>query len=140
VEVGAELVHHQFFDVLAHGFSPGWIAVGVAGITGSRIGADPRPPGRNSPLSSRGRRVARPIFRTPSAFLYPMTRMPGLMVAETVIERMYAPLAAAGLMARRWFRKVLMFSTSCSSVKLSLPTGAATLPPLSLRNSILPAL
>ncbi len=33
-----------------------------------------------------------------------------------------------------------MFSTSCSSLKPILPTGTATLPPLSLRNSILPAL
>ena len=33
-----------------------------------------------------------------------------------------------------------MLSTSCSSLKASLPTGTATFPPLSLRNSILPAL
>ena len=66
--------------------------------------------------------------------------MPGLMVAEMVIDRMYVPLAAAGLTDRRWFRNALMLSASCSSVKVSLPTAAATLPPLSLRNSILPAL
>ena len=41
---------------------------------------------------------------------------------------------------RRWFKNVLMFSSSWVSVKFSLPTAAATLPPLSLRNSILPAL
>ena len=29
------------------------------------------------------------------------TRMPGLIVAETVIDRMYVPLAAAGLSDRR---------------------------------------
>ena len=56
--------------------------------------------------------------------------MPGLMVAEMVIDWMYVPLAAAGLSVRRWFRNALMFSTSCSSVKLILPTGAATLPAL----------
>ena len=66
--------------------------------------------------------------------------MPGLMVAEIVIDRIYVPFAAAGLTVRRWLRNVLMLSASCSSVKLSFPTGAATFPPLSLRNSILPAL
>ena len=34
----------------------------------------------------------------------------------------------------------MIFSTSWVSLKFSLPTGAATFPPLSLRNSILPAL
>ena len=30
--------------------------------------------------------------------------MPGLMVAEMVTDRMYVPLAAAGLTVRRWLR------------------------------------
>ena len=58
------------------------------------------------------------------------TRMPGLMVAEMVTERMYVPLAAAGLTVRRWFRNVLMFSSSWSSVKFSLPTGGGDVAPL----------
>ena len=101
---GPELVHHQFFDVLAHDRVRCLASGSVGSVTRHR------------------------------------TRMPGLMVAEMVTDRMYVPLAAAGLTVRRWFRNALMFSSSCVSVKFSLPTGAATFPPLSLRNSILPAL
>ena len=79
VQVGPELIHHQFFDIFAHD--------SLRPVPRRSLGSD-----------RRGSAQA-------------MTRMPGLMVAEMVTDRMYVPLAAAGLTVRRWFRNVVMFSS-----------------------------
>src|SRR2546422_769399 len=64
---------------------------------------------------------------------------PGPIVLETVTERMYWPLAAAGrartISSRKWCR----FSASASGGNDFFPIGAWTIPLLSTRNSILPA-
>ena len=56
--------------------------------------------------------------------------MPGLMVAEMVTDRMYVPLAAAGLTVRRWFRNVVMFSTSCVVAEVQLADRGGDVAPL----------
>ncbi len=97
VQVRPELVHHQFFDIFAHGlpWSPRALVSGSAAVRwmdaahGQATQAD----------------------------------RPGLMVAETVTERMYVPLAAAGLSDRRWFRKALMFSSKLLLAEVELADG-----------------
>jgi hypothetical protein len=62
------------------------------------------------------------------------------MVLESVTARTYRPFAAAGLARTMFSMKAERFSFSWSSEKETLPIGAWTLPVLSTRNSILPAL
>ena len=67
VEVRPELIHHQFFNIFAHGFGSGpRVRLDRCRPVGRRVGSAA---GRGSPAQAE-------------------TRMPGLMVAETVIERM----------------------------------------------------
>src|SRR5262249_43025949 len=68
------------------------------------------------------------------------TGTPGLIVEQIVIDLTKCPLTPDGLAARTASMKELMFSVSFFSSKLILPTPACTLPPLSVRNSTLPAL
>src|SRR5713226_5105387 len=66
--------------------------------------------------------------------------MPGPMVEDSVTERRYCPLAAAGLARTMASRRARAFATRCGSANDFFPTGTCTLPALSTRNSTLPAL
>src|SRR5262245_28656612 len=65
--------------------------------------------------------------------------MPGLIVDETVMDRRYWPLAAAGLARTMASSRASALAEICSFEKERFPTGTCTLPALSTRNSTLPA-
>src|SRR5690606_36567755 len=90
-----------------------------------------RPSGRSSRLS--GRPSCRPARHT-------RTRTPGPIVDEMTTLLMYTPFAAAGLARLRVSISAIRFSSSLFDSKDTLPIGACTIPALSRRNSIFPAL
>jgi len=67
-------------------------------------------------------------------------RAAGPIVDDNAMDRMYWPFAAAGLARTIASRNACRFSVSASAVKDFFPIGAWTIPLLSTRNSILPAL
>src|SRR5881397_2324172 len=67
-------------------------------------------------------------------------RAAGPIVDDNAMDRMYWPFAAAGLARTIASRNACRFSVSASAAKDFFPTGACTIPLLSTRNSILPAL
>src|SRR5262249_17226888 len=89
-QVRPELVHHQFFDVFTHGFGCCSCLAGSSSCAGTIRCMFDWPASTQFPTLPR-EGVVRPGF--PS---HAETRMPGLIVAETVIERIYVPLADAG--------------------------------------------
>src|SRR4051794_7142534 len=66
--------------------------------------------------------------------------MPGPMVDESVTDRTYLPLAAAGLARCSSSMTARTLARSLSPVKLALPTGTWMLPTLSVRYSTRPPL
>src|SRR5262245_48216251 len=67
------------------------------------------------------------------------TGTPGPIVVETVSERRYVPLAAAGFARTIASISAIPLAWSCSTLNECLPIGVCTLPALSTRNSTLPA-